>query len=163
MAKLVVLTEGFTGRTLDLATAKTSLGRVDDNQFTLPEPSVSSHHCEVWLKGDDLIVKDLGSTNGTFLNEVQLGADKEGTLKPGQVLRLGQVELRYETGKKQSEQPRQTVRIGEGSTMVMTKEAGFGKKNNKVNKIFIGVGILLGVVTLGLLAMAFLKLSGSSN
>jgi pSer/pThr/pTyr-binding forkhead associated (FHA) protein len=163
MAKLVVLTEGFTGRTLDLATAKTSLGRVDDNQFTLPEPSVSSHHCEVWLKGDDLIVKDLGSTNGTFLNEVQLGADKEGTLKPGQILRLGQVELRYETGKKQSEQPRQTVRIGEGSTMVMTKEAGFGKKNNKVNKIFIGVGILLGVVTLGLLAMAFLKLSGSSN
>jgi pSer/pThr/pTyr-binding forkhead associated (FHA) protein len=117
----------------------------------------------VWLKGDDLIVKDLGSTNGTFLNEVQLGADKEGTLKPGQVLRLGQVELRYETGKKQSEQPRQTVRIGEGSTMVMTKEAGFGKKNNKVNKIFIGVGILLGVVTLGMLAMAFLKLSGSSN
>jgi hypothetical protein len=116
-----------------------------------------------WLKGDDLIVKDLGSTNGTFLNEVQLGADKEGTLKPGQILRLGQVELRYETGKKQSEQPRQTVRIGEGSTMVMTKEAGFGKKNNKVNKIFIGVGILLGVVTLGLLAMAFLKLSGSSN
>jgi pSer/pThr/pTyr-binding forkhead associated (FHA) protein len=163
MAKLVILTEGFTGRTLDLATAKTSLGRVDDNQFTLPEPSVSSHHCEVWLKGDDLIVKDLGSTNGTFLNEVQLGADKEGTLKPGQVLRLGQVELRYETGKKQSEQPRQTVRIGEGSTMVMTKEAGFGKKNNKVNKIFIGVGILLGVVTLGMLAMAFLKLSGSSN
>ena len=163
MAKLVVLTEGFTGRTLDLATAKTSLGRVDDNQFTLPEPSVSSHHCEVWLKGDDLIVKDLGSTNGTFLNEVQLGAEKEGTLKPGQILRLGQVELRYETGKKQSEQPRQTVRLGEGSTMVMTKEAGFGKKNNKVNKIFIGVGILLGVVTLGLLAMAFLKLSGSSS
>jgi pSer/pThr/pTyr-binding forkhead associated (FHA) protein len=163
MAKLVVLTEGFTGRTLDLATAKTSLGRVDDNQFTLPEPSVSSHHCEVWLKGDDLIVKDLGSTNGTFLNEVQLGAEKEGTLKPGQILRLGQVELRYETGKKQSEQPRQTVRIGEGSTMVMTKEAGFGKKNNKVNKIFIGVGILLGVVTLGLLALAFLKLSGSSS
>ncbi len=163
MAKLVVLTEGFTGRTLDLATAKTSLGRVDDNQFTLPEPSVSSHHCEVWLKGDDLIVKDLGSTNGTFLNEVQLAAEKEGTLKPGQILRLGQVELRYETGKKQSEQPRQTVRIGEGSTMVMTKEAGFGKKNNKVNKIFIGVGILLGVVTLGLLALAFLKLSGSSS
>jgi hypothetical protein len=45
----------------------------------------------------------------------------------------------------------------------MTKEAGFGKKNNKVNKIFIGVGILLGVVTLGLLALAFLKLSGSSS
>jgi pSer/pThr/pTyr-binding forkhead associated (FHA) protein len=163
MAKLVVLTEGFTGRTLELATARTTLGRVDDNQFTLPEPSVSSHHCEIWLKGDDLVVKDLGSTNGTFLNEVQLPADKEGTLKPGQILRLGQVELRYETGKKQAEQPRQTVRLGEGNTLVMTKEAGFGKKNNKVNKIFLGVGILLGVVILLLLALAFLKLGGSNG
>ena len=163
MAKLVVLTEGFTGRTLELTTAKTSIGRVDDNQFALPEPSVSSHHCEVWLKGDDLVVKDLGSTNGTFLHENQLSADKEAVLKPGQILRLGQVELRYETGKKQAEQPRQTVRIGEGSTLVMTKEAGFGKKSNKVNKIFLGVGILLGAVILVMLAFAFMKLGGSGT
>lgn len=163
MAKLVVLTEGFTGRTLELTTAKTTIGRVDDNQFTLPEPSVSSHHCEVWLKGDDLVVKDLGSTNGTFLHESQLAADKEAVLKPGQILRLGQVELRYETGKKQSEQPRQTVRIGEGSTLVMTKEAGFGKKSNKVNKIFLGVGILLGALILVMLALAFVNLGGSGT
>lgn len=163
MAKLVVLTEGFTGRTLELTTAKTTIGRVDDNQFTLPEPSVSSHHCEVWLKGDDLVVKDLGSTNGTFLHESQLAADKEAVLKPGQILRLGQVELRYETGKKQAEQPRQTVRIGEGSTLVMTKEAGFGKKSNKVNKIFLGVGILLGALILVMLALAFVNLGGSGT
>jgi pSer/pThr/pTyr-binding forkhead associated (FHA) protein len=163
MAKLVVLTEGFTGRTLELTTAKTTIGRVDDNQFVLPEPSVSSHHCEVWLKGDDLVVKDLGSTNGTFLHESQLAADKEAVLKPGQILRLGQVELRYETGKKQSEQPRQTVRIGEGSTLVMSKEAGFGKKSNKVNKIFLGVGILLGALILVMLALAFVNLGGSSS
>ncbi len=158
MPKLVVLTEGFTGRSAELATTKTTIGRVEDNQFCLAEPSVSSHHCVVWLKNDDLLVRDLNSTNGTYLNEVQLAPEKDGLLKPGQILRLGQVELRYETGKKQTEQPRSTVRLGEGNTMVMTKEAGFGKKSNKVNKIFLAVGAVLGLVIVVFLAYAFLNL-----
>ena len=158
MAKLVVLTEGFTGRSVDLTATKTTVGRVEDNAFCIPEASVSSHHCEVWLKGDDLVVKDLNSTNGTYLHETQLAADKDGLLKPGQILRLGQVELRYETGKKQMDQPRPTVRLGEGNTMVVAKEAGFGKKSNKANKIFLAVGVVLGLVIVGALAFAFLNL-----
>jgi pSer/pThr/pTyr-binding forkhead associated (FHA) protein len=163
MAKLVVLTADLVGRSVDLSGDKTTVGRVEDNKFQIPEPSVSSHHCEVWLKGDDVVVKDLNSTNGTFLNDVQLGADKEGVLKPGQILRLGQVELRYETGKKQTEQPRQTVRLGEGNTMVVAQKGGFSKKDNKVNKIFLLVGVVLGVAILGALAMVFLNLGGSAT
>jgi pSer/pThr/pTyr-binding forkhead associated (FHA) protein len=159
MAKLVVLTEGFTGRTVEVATGKTTIGRVEDNAFSIMEPSVSSHHCEVWQKGDDIVVKDLGSTNGTYLNEVQLAAEKEGTLKPGQILRLGSVELRYETGKKQTEQARPTVRLGEGNTVVISKESGFGKKSNQANKIFLGVGIVLALVIIGSLAFVFLNLN----
>ena len=163
MAKLVVLTADLVGRSVDLSGDKTTVGRVEDNKFQIPEPSVSSHHCEVWLKGDDVVVKDLNSTNGTFLNDVQLGADKEGVLKPGQILRLGQVELRYETGKKQTEQPRQTVRLGEGNTMVVAQKGGFAKKDNKVNKIFFIVGVVLGVAILGTLAMVVRKLGGSDT
>lgn len=145
---------------MDLSGDKTTVGRVEDNKFQIPEPSVSSHHCEVWLKGDDVVVKDLNSTNGTFLNDVQLGADKEGVLKPGQILRLGQVELRYETGKKQTEQPRQTVRLGEGNTMVVAQKGGFAKKGNRVNNIFLIVGAVLGVAILGALFMVVWKLRG---
>src|SRR5262245_5090926 len=105
MPKLVSLTAGFTDRVFDVKPEKATLGRLEDNQFCLPEPSVSSHHCELSAKGDDIVVKDLGSTNGTFINENQLAADKEGILRPGQTLRLGQVELRYETGKRQTDQP----------------------------------------------------------
>ena len=162
MAKLVVLTEGLVGRSIELSEGKTTVGRVEDNAFQISEPSVSSHHCEVWLKGDDVVVKDLNSTNGTFLNEVALAAEKEGVLKPGQILRLGQVELRYETGKKQTEQPRQTVRLGEGNTLVVGPKGGFAKKDNKVNKIFLVVGIVLGVAILGALVMVFTNLGGSS-
>jgi pSer/pThr/pTyr-binding forkhead associated (FHA) protein len=153
MAKLVVLTEGFTGKSVELTTDRTTIGRLDDNAFCIPEPSISSHHCEVWLKGDDCVVRDLHSTNGTFLNEAQLKAEKEGTLKPGQILRLGSVELRYETGKKQLDQPRHTVRLGADSNpMSIAKDAGFSKKSDKVNKIFLTVGIVLGVVVVAIIA-----------
>jgi pSer/pThr/pTyr-binding forkhead associated (FHA) protein len=76
MPKLVVLTVGFNDRSLEVKPEKASIGRVDDNQFCIAEPSVSSHHCEVWSKGDEIVVKDLGSTNGSFINEKALAADK---------------------------------------------------------------------------------------
>src|SRR5436189_4433295 len=93
MAKLVLLSEGLTGRTFELKVEKTTVGRVEDNAFQIPETSVSSHHAEIILKGNDVVVKDLNSTNGTFINGEKV---TESVLKPGQVLKFGQVELRLE-------------------------------------------------------------------
>src|SRR5664279_5090314 len=95
MAKLVVLSAGMTGRTQELKVDKTTIGRVEDNIFQIAEPSVSSHHCEVLLRGKDVVVKDLNSTNGTFINGERV---TERAIKPGQILRLGQIEMRLETG-----------------------------------------------------------------
>src|ERR1051325_10669632 len=94
MAKLVVLSAGLSGRTHELNVDKTTIGRVEDNTFQIAEPSVSSHHCEILLRGNDVVVKDLNSTNGTFINNQQVSG--EAVLKPGQILRLGQVEVRLE-------------------------------------------------------------------
>src|SRR5947208_11493397 len=94
MAKLVLLSAGMTGRAHELKVDKTTIGRVDDNTFQISEPSVSSHHCEVLLRGSDIVVHDLNSTNGTFINGEKV---TESVLKPGQVLRLGQIEMRLET------------------------------------------------------------------
>jgi pSer/pThr/pTyr-binding forkhead associated (FHA) protein len=95
MAKLVLLSAGLTGRTHELKGEKTTVGRVEDNIFQIAEPSVSSHHCEILLRGNDVIVRDLNSTNGTFINGEKV---IESPLKPGQILRLGQIEMRLETG-----------------------------------------------------------------
>ena len=59
MAKLVVLSEGFTGLTCELKADKTTVGRLEDNAFQITEPSVSSHHCELTRRATDLLVKDL--------------------------------------------------------------------------------------------------------
>src|SRR3982751_479469 len=93
MSKLVLLTEGFTGRTYELNVEKTTVGRVEDNAFQIAEPSVSSHHAEIILKGEEVLIKDLGSTNGTFINGDKI---TESVLKPGQTLKLGTVEMKLE-------------------------------------------------------------------
>jgi|SRR5882724_2496741 len=94
MAKLVVLSAGLNGRTHELNVDKTTIGRVDDNTFQIADPSVSSHHCEVILRGSDVVIKDLNSTNGSFINGEKI---TETVLKPGQTLRLGQIELQLLT------------------------------------------------------------------
>src|SRR5436305_125978 len=95
MPRLVLLSEGLTGRTYELKTDKTTVGRVSDNAFEIPEASVSSHHAELTLRGNDVLVKDLGSTNGTFINGEKI---EEAVLKPGQILRFGMIEMRLESG-----------------------------------------------------------------
>jgi hypothetical protein len=95
MPKLVILNQGLTGQSHELKADHTTIGRVEDNMFQISEPSVSSHHCEVLLQGSEVVIKDLNSTNGTFINSQKIA---ESVLKPGQTLRLGNVELRLDTG-----------------------------------------------------------------
>jgi len=168
MSKLVVLSEGFTGLTCELKVDTTTVGRLEDNAFQISEPSVSSHHCELTRRGAELLVKDLNSTNGTFINGEKVA---EAVLKPGQILRLGQVEMRFESGaaaaaaataatKKPLEK---TMVIGikaqdleQGSRPVnFEANAAFSKKSNKANKIFIAIGIALGILIIACLIIAF--------
>jgi pSer/pThr/pTyr-binding forkhead associated (FHA) protein len=94
MAKLVILTQSLNGRAHELNVDRTTVGRVEDNMFQIAETSVSSHHCEVLLRGSEVVIKDLNSTNGTFINDQPVTG--EAVLKPGQTLRLGTVELKLE-------------------------------------------------------------------
>jgi pSer/pThr/pTyr-binding forkhead associated (FHA) protein len=166
MAKLVLLSTGMTGRTHELKADKTTIGRVEDNSFQIAEASVSSHHCEILLKGNDVVVKDLNSTNGTFINGDRVSL--ESPLKPGQILRLGQIEMRLET-ETSPPQPKkpldQTMVMQRGVSLTEletgartgfgTKGAGFAKKNNKANMIILVVAIGLGVLIIGLLLYVF--------
>jgi len=93
MAKLVILNQGMTGRAHELNVERTTVGRVDDNTFQIADPSVSSHHCEILLRSGEILIRDLNSTNGSYINGAQI---TESILKAGQTLRLGQVELKLE-------------------------------------------------------------------
>jgi CheY-like chemotaxis protein len=93
MAKLVVVSPALAGLSHELSGGWATIGRADGNTFQIVESSISGRHCEVRLQGDELVVRDLLSTNGTFVQNKKIA---EAVLKPGQTLRLGNVELRLE-------------------------------------------------------------------
>ena len=151
MPRLVVLSEGLTGRSHELKAEKTTVGRVEDNTFQIPDPSVSSHHCEVILRGSEVLIRDLNSTNGTFISGQQI---TEAPLKPSQILRLGQVEVRLEGDQSAAAQKKvldhtqvvpQGIKFEELGQIAKSGNPGFEKKSNKGTKIFIWIAIVVGV------------------
>jgi pSer/pThr/pTyr-binding forkhead associated (FHA) protein len=179
MAKLVILNQGMTGRTFEVNVERTTVGRVEDNTFQIADGSVSSHHAEIIQQGPELLIKDIGSTNGTFINGEKI---TEAILKPGQTLRFGQVELKIDDGKpvsapapapasapaaaaapapaSTSKKQDATMVITRGVSLTDLEQSGvrpagfdtntsFSKKSNKINKYFIIGGIIVGVVILG--------------
>jgi len=75
---------------IPLPTGIATLGREAGNDFVIEHPSVSSHHCEFMVMDSGVIIKDLGSSNGTFVDGQPVS---ESALLPGQRLQLGEVQL----------------------------------------------------------------------
>ena len=94
MAKLVVINKGLSGLSHELDGKWATIGRAESNSFQIVQTSVSARHCEVRLKGEELIVRDLLSTNGTFVGTKKI---TEAVLKAGETVCVGEVELRFET------------------------------------------------------------------
>ena len=168
MAKLVLLSEGLTGSSFELKAEKTTVGRLEDNAFQIADPSVSSHHCEILLRGSDVVVKDLDSTNGTYVSGDKVS---EIVLKHGQILRLGQIEMRLETEagasaakKAPLDQTRAIPRgvkvneLEQGKSPVFTKDSPFVKKSNKTTIIFVSIGAVLVLVIIVFVVIAMMKL-----
>lgn len=67
------------------------IGRKPECDLQIPLATVSREHCRVWVEDDKLIVRDLGSSNGTFRNDERV--DKHTELEPGDRLSVGAVVL----------------------------------------------------------------------
>ncbi len=178
MVRLVVLSAGLKGISHELKVDRTTVGRVEDNTFQVADASVSSHHCEILLKGTEVVVKDLDSTNGTYIDGAKV---TEAPLKPGQSLRLGQVELQLVEGQgaptvvpaAPAMPPKPSAPITEQTMVVQrgvslselekgpvagfdTVGAAFSKKSNQVNRYFLIGGVLIGVVILAVIVFLVL-------
>jgi FHA domain len=70
----------------------TTLGRAERAGVLVADPTVSAEHARIAWRGRTWTVADLGSTNGTLLNERPV--DGEAPLAPGDLLALGNVRLR---------------------------------------------------------------------
>jgi CheY-like chemotaxis protein len=93
MAKLVVISKGHTAVSHELGRQWVTIGRAPGNVFQILESSVSGQHCEVQWQDDGLLVRDMRSTNGTYIRGRMI---TEGILRLGDTMQLGEVELRFE-------------------------------------------------------------------
>jgi ABC-type multidrug transport system ATPase subunit/pSer/pThr/pTyr-binding forkhead associated (FHA) protein len=67
----------------------TNVGRAPDNDVVLNHPAVSGHHLSLSMTSSGMMVTDLNSTNGTQLNGQRITAGAQTNLRPGDVLRIG--------------------------------------------------------------------------
>lgn len=70
-----------------------TVGRAPENDLVLDDPFVSTLHARLERRGAVVTVEDLGSTNGTFVNERPVQRED---LTPGARLRIGETVFRYE-------------------------------------------------------------------
>ncbi|HEU6447006.1 MAG TPA: response regulator [Verrucomicrobiae bacterium] len=138
MPKLVVISKNLSGLSHELGDGWTTIGRGDGNVFQILDASVSGRHCEVKCRGDELLVRDLLSTNGTFIDGKKI---VEGAVKAGGTLRAGEIELRFESPAASSTAKAYSIKVPWGdspaiqaapeiNTMAGTKPSGDNEPPN---------------------------------
>ena len=91
-SKLVIVSGPDAGREYELTKPRVTGGRSIINEIPLTDKAVSGSHFEISGDDDGYMLKDLNSTNGTFVGELRL---KEVFLKPNTTFRVGHTELRF--------------------------------------------------------------------
>ena len=87
MTELVIQSGKLQGKRLLLPAKEMVVGRDEDCDLRIGSSSVSRKHCTIKKSADGILVTDLGSQNGTFVNDVPIKAPT--LLREGDVLRIG--------------------------------------------------------------------------
>src|SRR5256885_15704807 len=90
-AKLVVVAGDAPAQQYELS-LPTVIGRSRSVGVVVPNPLVSRQHCELFESQGLLMVRDLGSLNGTFVGDMRIA--QEAALEPGELLTIGSVTFR---------------------------------------------------------------------
>jgi predicted component of type VI protein secretion system len=90
MTRLILVSPEFADQSCELPDGAFRLGSSAENQIVLPDESVSAVHCELLVYGTEVIVRERGSQNGTYVHDVRVKVQRG--VYHGQRLRFGNVE-----------------------------------------------------------------------
>ncbi|MGE5173765.1 MAG: sigma 54-interacting transcriptional regulator [Betaproteobacteria bacterium] len=91
-ARFVVTKGRDEGKEMVLQNPLVTIGTLPENSLVLTDPTISRRHASVEETSSGYVLRDQGSTNGTFLDGVRV---REGYLTPGSLIRLGQTEMTF--------------------------------------------------------------------
>ena len=86
MPKLVLKFESATMKEVPLGTRPVTIGRAPDNDIPIDNLAVSNYHSRVYVEAGSLVLEDLNSLNGTFLNDMRI---ERAMLKHGDTILIG--------------------------------------------------------------------------
>jgi pSer/pThr/pTyr-binding forkhead associated (FHA) protein len=92
MGKLILSFEGTVLKSVVMDKDRLSIGRKPDNDIQIDSLAVSGSHALIWRDGDDMVLEDLNSTNGTLLNGEPI---QKHVLENFDVIELGRHKLKY--------------------------------------------------------------------
>lgn len=90
MSKLVLKFERAPLKEVPLGTRPVTIGRAPDNDIQIDNLSVSNYHARVYVEAGSLVVEDLNSLNGSFLNDIRV---ERAMLKDGDSILIGKHEI----------------------------------------------------------------------
>jgi len=163
MARLVILSGELAGKTFELIDGRITVGRSADNNIRIDDKTVSGHHCILTMEGQDYVLKDLNSTNGSRVNGRRV---VEIRLANGDNIRLGDVDLRYESEHRKAVQPLPPPSRGVDLSTVtppsvppisMESASPFRQRVNKTSWVLNGIILLLVLIALVALFLVFGK------
>ncbi|MGD9854731.1 MAG: FHA domain-containing protein [Planctomycetaceae bacterium] len=102
---------------VSINTARFRVGRRDSAEFVLPSPQISGLHAEFAVVGLRLFVRDLASTNGTYVNGKRIGY-RDVALRDGDHLRMANVEFVVRRARTEQAADDTAVLEDEGSVLV---------------------------------------------
>ena len=91
-----VLSDQGIGQVFAVNTGMGTIGRGSPNAIALDDPKVSRQHASLELVGEEALIEDLGSSNGTFVNDMRLAPHLPRRIHPGDIIRVGKTRLRYD-------------------------------------------------------------------
>jgi predicted component of type VI protein secretion system len=158
MPRLHILSGIMEGKVIELAEDRITIGRALDNMIRLADGTISHHHAVFGLDGENYKLRDLNSTNGTRVNGLR---SAEVLLRDGDQVRMGSVEMRYESAAKKASQPLPPMTTGVDMSQVGAggpPPASFAGAGAQHRKMLAGSGMLkwavvgLGIIAVGVLA-----------
>jgi pSer/pThr/pTyr-binding forkhead associated (FHA) protein len=92
---LIVVSGALAGQRLDLGAQPVSIGKGPSTLQITDDPTVSTRHAEISLAQGAFVLTDLGSTNGTFVNNQRI--THPARLSDGDLLRFGNTQMKFRT------------------------------------------------------------------
>src|SRR5579864_8576560 len=86
MSRLVLKFEGSSLKEVPLGTRPVTIGRAPDNDIPIDNLAVSNYHARVYVEAGSMVVEDLNSLNGCFLNDIRV---ERAMLKDGDAILIG--------------------------------------------------------------------------